>query len=60
MTYRAVVKYAIDETLGGKREALITGLRDIAAELIDELGMSREDAAHEFEQVANDIECDYL
>jgi hypothetical protein len=57
---RAVVSYAVDETQGGKREALLVGLRDIAAELIGELGMSRDDAQAEFEQVANDIECDLL
>lgn len=59
-TRRAVVSYAVDETPGGRRMALVNGLADIAAELI-EIGIdSREDIAREFEQIANDVETEMI
>ena len=57
--YRAVVKYAVDDTDAQKVRALRDGLRFIYCELIEEHGWSWERAVEELEDAARDCELDY-
>jgi hypothetical protein len=55
VTRKAVVSYAVEDTLDTKRRAVLDGIRDCAAELI-ELDTPPPQIVAELEQVANDIE----
>lgn len=52
---RAVVSYGVNASLADKRNTLLEGIRDCAAELV-ELGTLTEKIVDELEQVANDVE----
>jgi hypothetical protein len=58
MSRRAVVSYDVEASDAEKRRALLEGIRDCAAELV-EMG-AKNPALAELEQVANDAECGEL
>lgn len=57
MTYKAIVKYALDDTNGEKRSQIIEGLYDCADEL-GLLGMSVDDIDREFEDAVQQYRAD--
>ncbi|HEY1690083.1 MAG TPA: hypothetical protein VGF95_14605 [Solirubrobacteraceae bacterium] len=54
-TRKAVVSYALADSSDVKRQALLDGMRDCAAELL-ELGESRESLNDAIEQLGSDVE----
>lgn len=57
MTYKAIVKYALDDRPGEKRDQILDGLVECAHELAD-LGMSKDDIDREFEAAMNQFLAD--
>lgn len=55
MPRKAVVSYALEDSVEAKRLALVEGIRDCCCELRD-LGVPRSKISSELEQVANDVE----